>query len=599
MQFRYNFGHTKIGVQYSYQMDTVGGEFSMGSKDVSVRSNFIRNIIQEDLQAGKNQGQVITRFPPEPNGLLHIGHAKSICLNFGLAYEFSGRCHLRYDDTNPTKEEESYVKSIQDNVKWLGYDWGEHLYYASDYFQHLFDYAVYLIKSQKAYVCSLTPEEIRRYRGTLTEPGQESPYRERSVAENLDLFYRMRDGHFQEGEHVLRAKIDMSASNINLRDPVIFRIVYAKHHRTGTTWCIFPTYDFAHCISDALEGITHSLCSLEFEDHRPLYDWFLDQLPVPCHPQQIEFARLNLAYTVLSKRRLIRLVNEGYVDGWDDPRMPTIAGLRRRGFTPESIRSFCERIGVGKSESLVDMAMLEHSIREDLNKRATRVMGVLDPIKVVLVNYPEAEEEYLEAINNPEDLSMGTRKVPFSRTLYIERNDFREDPPKKYFRLAPGREVRLRYAYYITCVDVIKDKTTQEILEIQCTYDPSTRGGDSPDGRKVKGTIHWVSAKHCCQAEVRLYDRLFTVSDPTKDEKRDIDFKSYFNPDSKQVLSSCQVESSLKGLEPGSRFQFERQGYFCRDESSDGNRLIFNRIVGLRDTWAKIEKRQDMSQGAK
>lgn len=571
----------------------------MGSKDVSVRSNFIRNIIQEDLQAGKNQGQVITRFPPEPNGLLHIGHAKSICLNFGLAYEFSGRCHLRYDDTNPTKEEESYVKSIQDNVKWLGYDWGEHLYYASDYFQHLFDYAVYLIKSQKAYVCSLTPEEIRRYRGTLTEPGQESPYRERSVAENLDLFYRMRDGHFQEGEHVLRAKIDMSASNINLRDPVIFRIVYAKHHRTGTTWCIFPTYDFAHCISDALEGITHSLCSLEFEDHRPLYDWFLDQLPVPCHPQQIEFARLNLAYTVLSKRRLIRLVNEGYVDGWDDPRMPTIAGLRRRGFTPESIRSFCERIGVGKSESLVDMAMLEHSIREDLNKRATRVMGVLDPIKVVLVNYPEAEEEYLEAINNPEDLSMGTRKVPFSRTLYIERNDFREDPPKKYFRLAPGREVRLRYAYYITCVDVIKDKTTQEILEIQCTYDPSTRGGDSPDGRKVKGTIHWVSAKHCCQAEVRLYDRLFTVSDPTKDEKRDIDFKSYFNPDSKQVLSSCQVEPSLKGLEPGSRFQFERQGYFCRDESSDGNRLIFNRIVGLRDTWAKIEKRQDMSQGAK
>ncbi len=599
MQFRYNFGHTKIGVQYSYQMDTVGGEFSMGSKDVSVRSNFIRNIIQEDLQAGKNQGQVITRFPPEPNGLLHIGHAKSICLNFGLAYEFSGRCHLRYDDTNPTKEEESYVKSIQDNVKWLGYDWGEHLYYASDYFQHLFDYAVYLIKSQKAYVCSLTPEEIRRYRGTLTEPGQESPYRERSVAENLDLFYRMRDGHFQEGEHVLRAKIDMSASNINLRDPVIFRIVYAKHHRTGTTWCIFPTYDFAHCISDALEGITHSLCSLEFEDHRPLYDWFLDQLPVPCHPQQIEFARLNLAYTVLSKRRLIRLVNEGYVDGWDDPRMPTISGLRRRGFTPESIRSFCERIGVGKSESLVDMAMLEHSIREDLNKRATRVMGVLDPIKVVLVNYPEAEEEYLEAINNPEDLSMGTRKVPFSRTLYIERNDFREDPPKKYFRLAPGREVRLRYAYYITCVDVVKDKTTQEILEIQCTYDPSTRGGDSPDGRKVKGTIHWVSAKHCCQAEVRLYDRLFTVSDPTKDEKRDIDFKSYFNPDSKQVLSSCQVEPSLKGLEPGSRFQFERQGYFCRDESSDGNRLIFNRIVGLRDTWAKIEKRQGMSQGAK
>jgi len=571
----------------------------MGSKDVSVRSNFIRNIIQEDLQAGKNQGQVITRFPPEPNGLLHIGHAKSICLNFGLAYEFSGRCHLRYDDTNPTKEEESYVKSIQDNVKWLGYDWGEHLYYASDYFQHLFDYAVYLIKSQKAYVCSLTPEEIRRYRGTLTEPGQESPYRERSVAENLDLFYRMRDGHFQEGEHVLRAKIDMSASNINLRDPVIFRIVYAKHHRTGTTWCIFPTYDFAHCISDALEGITHSLCSLEFEDHRPLYDWFLDQLPVPCHPQQIEFARLNLAYTVLSKRRLIRLVNEGYVDGWDDPRMPTISGLQRRGFTPESIRSFCERIGVGKSESLVDMAMLEHSIREDLNKRATRVMGVLDPIKVVLVNYPEAEEEYLEAINNPEDLSMGTRKVPFSRTLYIERNDFREDPPKKYFRLAPGREVRLRYAYYITCVDVVKDKTTQEILEIQCTYDPSTRGGDSPDGRKVKGTIHWVSAKHCCQAEVRLYDRLFTVSDPTKDEKRDIDFKSYFNPDSKQVLSSCQVEPSLKGLEPGSRFQFERQGYFCRDESSDGNRLIFNRIVGLRDTWAKIEKRQDMSQGAK
>src|SRR6056297_383689 len=571
----------------------------MGANETIARSNFIRNIIEEDIKVGKNEGRVITRFPPEPNGLLHIGHAKSICLNFGIAHEFQGRCHLRYDDTNPVKEEESYAQSIQDDVKWLGYDWGEHLYYASDYFQDLFDYAVQLIKDQKAYVCSLTQEEIRQYRGTLTQSGQESPYRNRSVEENLDLFYRMRDGHFQEGEHVLRAKIDMSASNINLRDPVIFRIVYAKHHRTGTTWCIFPTYDFAHCISDALEGITHSLCSLEFEDHRPLYDWFLDQLPVPCHPQQIEFARLNLAYTVLSKRRLIRLVNEGYVDGRDDPRMPTISGLRRRGFTPESIRSFCERIGVGKSESLVDMAMLEHSIREDLNKRATRVMGVLDPIKVVLVNYPEAEEEYLEAINNPEDLSMGTRKVPFSRTLYIERNDFREDPPKKYFRLAPGREVRLRYAYYITCVDVVKDKTTQEILEIQCTYDPSTRGGDSPDGRKVKGTIHWVSAKHCCQAEVRLYDRLFTVSDPTKDEKRDIDFKSYFNPDSKQVLSSCQVEPSLKGLEPGSRFQFERQGYFCRDESSDGNRLIFNRIVGLRDTWAKIEKRQDMSQGAK
>ncbi len=570
----------------------------MADQDNAARSNFIRHIIREDIEAGKNQGRVVTRFPPEPNGLLHIGHAKSICLNFGLAYEFAGRCHLRYDDTNPVKEEDSYVQSIQDNVRWLGYDWGEHLYYASDYFQQLFDYAVYLIKDQKAYVCSLTPDEIRRYRGTLTEAGIESPYRQRSVEENLDLFYRMKDGHFQEGEHVLRAKIDMAASNINLRDPVIFRIVYAKHHRTGTKWCVFPTYDFAHCISDALEGITHSLCSQEFEDHRPLYDWFLDQLPVPCHPQQIEFARLNLAYTVLSKRRLIRLVNEGYVDGWDDPRMPTIVGLRRRGVTPESIRNFCEKIGVGKSESLVDMAMLEHSIREDLNKRAPRVMGVLDPVKVVVVNYPEGEEEYLEAINNPEDMSMGTREVPFSKVLYIERSDFREDPPKKYFRLAPGREVRLRYAYYITCVDVVKDETTNEIVEIHCTYDPSTRGGDAPDGRKVKGTIHWVSAWHCCQAEVRLYDRLFTVPDPTKDEKNEVDFKSYFNPDSKRVLKTCQVEPGLKKARIGSRFQFERQGYYRLDEDSQANGLIFNRIVGLRDSWAKIEKRQSlMSQG--
>lgn len=564
----------------------------MAENESVARSNFIRTIIEEDLRSGKNAGRLVTRFPPEPNGFLHIGHAKSICLNFGLASEYGGRCHLRYDDTNPLKEEEFYVKSIQDDVKWLGFDWGEHLYYASDYFQRLFEFAIYLIESQKAYVCSLSPDEIRQYRGTLTEPGRESPYRHRSVEENLDLFSRMRDGQFQEGEHVLRAKISMSASNINLRDPVIYRIMHAAHHRTDRTWCIYPTYDFAHCISDALEGITHSLCSLEFEDHRPLYDWFLNQLPVSRHPQQIEFARLNLGYSVLSKRKLIQLVNEGYVDGWDDPRMPTIAGLRRRGYTPESIRLFCERIGVGKSDSLVDMAMLEHTVREDLNKKAPRVMAVLDPLKVVLVNYPEGQEEFLEAVNNPEDALMGTRQVPFSKVLYIERNDFREDPPKKYFRLAPGREVRFRYAYLITCVDIKKDERTGEILELHCRYDPLTRGGAAPDGRKVKGTIHWVSANHSVQAEVRLYERLFTKPDPTQDEKKNIDFKSYFNHASKQIITSCRIEPSVQNGRPGSHYQFERQGYFCIDSQSQANRLVFNRIVALRDSWAKIEKRE-------
>jgi len=535
---------------------------------------------------------VVTRFPPEPNGYLHIGHAKSICLNFGLAEEFKGRCHLRFDDTNPLKEEETYVESIKEDVHWLGYDWKEHLYYASDYFDRLYEYAEQLIQENKAYVCSLTPEQIREYRGTLTSPGRESPYRQRSVQENLDLFRRMRNGQFKEGEHVLRAKIDMKASNLNMRDPVIYRILKASHHRSKDKWCIYPTYDFAHGLSDALEGITHSLCSMEFEDHRPLYNWFLEQLPVPGKPQQIEFARLNLAYTVLSKRKLIRLIQEGYVQSWDDPRMPTISGLRRRGFPPASIRKFCEMIGVGKSDNLVDMALLEHAAREDLNKNAPRYMGVFDPLKVIILNYPEEKEEELEAINNPEDPEMGTRKVPFGRVLYIEKDDFREDPPKKYFRLAPGREVRLRYAYYITCVDFLKDPETGEVTELHCTYDPETKGGSSPDGRKVKGTLHWVSAKHCLEAEVRVYDRLFIKADPTKDEKKGIDFLEYLNPESLKTITSCKVESNLSSAPTGLRFQFERKGYFCVDPESEQDKLTFNRIVALKDTWAKIEKKQ-------
>ena len=552
-------------------------------------SNFIRDIIEKDLKTGKHE-TVITRFPPEPNGYLHIGHAKSICLNFGVALDYGGRCHLRFDDTNPKKEDPEFVKSIMEDVRWLGFDWGEHLYFASDYFQKLYEYAVELIKLGKAYVCHLSAEEIREYRGTLTEPGKNSPYRDRSVEENLELFEKMKNGEFAEGECVLRARIDMASPNINMRDPVIYRIVKASHHRTGDKWCIYPTYDFAHCLSDSIEGITHSLCTLEFEDHRPLYDWFLDELKVKCHPQQIEFARLNLTYTVLSKRKLTQLVDEGYVSGWDDPRMPTISGLRRRGYTPESIRDFCERIGIAKSDNIVDMALLEHCVRDDLNKRAPRYMAVLNPLKVVITNYPEGVTEELTAINNPEDESMGTRKVPFSREIYIERDDFREDPPKKFFRLAPGREVRLRYAYYITCQEVIKNEQG-EIIELRCTYDPATRGGYSPDGRKVKGTIHWVSADHAIKAEVRLYDRLFIKPNPAEDEKKGISFKEYINPDSLKVLQDCFLEPNLAQCKPGDRVQFERLGYFCVDPDSQEDHLIFNRTVSLRDSWAKIEKK--------
>jgi len=552
-------------------------------------SDFIREIIKEDLRTGKYGGRVHTRFPPEPNGYLHIGHAKSICLNFGIAKEFGGLCNLRFDDTNPIKEEADYVEAIKEDVRWLGFDWGDREYYASDYFEQLYEWAVELIKKGKAYVDSLSPEEIKEYRGSFGKPGKESPYRNRSVEENLDLFERMRAGEFKEGEHVLRAKIDMSSGNMNLRDPVMYRIIHATHHRTGDKWCIYPTYDWAHGQCDSIEGITHSICTLEFEDHRPLYDWFLDQLEI-YHPQQIEFARLNLSYTVLSKRRLVQLVEGGYVNGWDDPRMPTIAGMRRRGYTPEAIRNFCERIGVSRNESLVDIALLEHCVREDLNKRAPRVFGVLRPLKVVLVNYPEDLVEEMECINSPEDPSMGTRKVPFSRVLYIERDDFREDPPPKWFRLAPGREVRLRYAYYITCVDVVKDENG-EVVELHCTYDPETRGGWAPDGRKVRGTLHWVSAAHSLEAEVRLYDRLFLKPNPLDVEEGE-DFTANLNPNSLEILTSCRVEPSLKGAAPGSRYQFERQGYFCVDPDSTGEKLVFNLTVPLRDTWAKIEKKQ-------
>ena len=561
--------------------------------------NFIRNIIAEDLKANKNQGRVVTRFPPEPNGYLHIGHAKSICLNFGLAAEFGGICNLRFDDTNPSKEDIEYVKSIKSDVRWLGFDWGDRLFYTSDYFDQLYQYAVQLIKDGKAYVCSLSAQEIRQYRGTLTEPGKDSLYRTRSVEENLDLFERIRAGEFEDGSHVLRAKIDMSSPNINMRDPTIYRIRQAPHHRTGNKWCIYPMYDFSHCLSDSIEGITHSICSLEFEDNRPLYDWFLDELNVDCHPQQIEFARLNLSYSVLSKRKLVQLVEQGHVTGWDDPRMPTLAGMRRRGYTPESIRDFCERIGVAKRESLVDMALLEHCVREDLNRRAPRVMGVLRPLRVVIDNYAEDQTEELDGLYHPEDPSMGSRKLPFSRVLYIEQEDFREDPPKKFFRLAPGREVRLRYAYYIKCVRVVKDEQTGEVIEVHCTYDPETRGGWSQDGRKVKGTLHWVSAAHSLEAEVRLYDRLFDKPNPTG-EKDAPDFTTYLNPNSLETLRSCCVEPSLAGAAPGSRYQFERLGYFCVDslDSSDGS-LVFNRIVPLRDSWAKIEKKQKEQNGSR
>ncbi len=553
-------------------------------------TNFIRNIIDENLAAGKNDGRIMTRFPPEPNGYLHIGHAKSICLNFGLASDYNGLCNLRFDDTNPTKEEVEYVESIKEDVKWLGFDWGNRLYYASDYFDRLYDYAVQLIKKGKAYVCSLSAEEIRKFRGTLTEPGKESPYRSRGIEENLDIFDRMRKGKFKDGTHVLRAKIDMSSPNLNMRDPVIYRILHADHHRTGGNWRVYPMYDFAHGLSDSIEGVTHSICTLEFEDHRPLYDWLLNELGV-FHPQQIEFARLNLNYTVMSKRKLLELVEDGLVSGWDDPRMPTISGLRRRGYTPEAIRTFCERIGVAKSNSVVDMALLEYCIREDLNRRAPRVMGVLHPLKVVIDNYPEGMVEEFDAVNNPEDPSTGTRKVPFSRVLYIEQDDFREDPPKKFFRLSPGREVRLKSAYYITCVDVVKDEKTGEVTELHCTYDPNTRGGFSTDGRMVKGTLHWVSAAHSVEAEVRLYDRLFTKANPA-DDKDGHDFKECINPASLEILRSCRLEPGVAGALPGSIYQFERTGYFCVDRESSADSIVFNRTVTLRDSWAKIESAQ-------
>ncbi|MBI9084754.1 MAG: glutamine--tRNA ligase/YqeY domain fusion protein [Desulfobacterales bacterium] len=549
--------------------------------------NFIRTIIEEDRAAGKNDGRVATRFPPEPNGYLHLGHAKSICLNFGLARVFNGTCNLRFDDTNPAKEETEYVESIQEDLRWLGFDWEDRLYYASDYFQRLHDFAVQLITDGNAYVDSLSAEEIRAYRGTLTEPGRESPFRNRSVAENLDLFARMRAGEFADGEHVLRAKIDMAAPNIIMRDPTLYRIRHAEHHRTGSHWCIYPMYDFTHCLSDAIEGITHSVCTLEFENNRELYDWVLDQVWPTGRPYQYEFARLNLTYTVLSKRKLIQLVTEGQVAGWDDPRMPTIQGLRRRGYTPEAIRDFCDRIGVARRDSTVDMALLEHGIRQDLNKRAPRVMAVLAPLKMVIDNYPEGQVEELACQNNPENPSAGSRMVPFSRELYIEQDDFMEDPPKKFFRLAPGREVRLRYAYFVTCTEAIKDDTGR-VIELRCTYDPATRGGDAPDGRKVKATLHWVSSPHAVPAEIRLYDHLFSVENPG-DEKAVADWKDNLNPDSLTTVTG-QAEPSLVNVLPGSRFQFERLGYFCADPDGAPGRPVFNRTVTLRDTWAKVQK---------
>ena len=580
-------------------MKSPDNKTTKGSKSVSAKNssefvtppNFIKHIIDEDIKAGKNDGRVHTRFPPEPNGYLHIGHAKSICLNFGLAEEYGGLCNLRFDDTDPAKEEVEYVESIRQDVRWLGFDWQNRQYYASDYFEQLFEFAVQLIKKGKAYVDSLSSDQIREYRGTLTKPGKNSPYRERTIEENLDLFERMRDGEFDEGEHVLRAKIDMASPNMLMRDPTLYRIKKVPHYRTAGMWVIYPMYDFTHCLSDSIEGITHSICTLEFEINRELYDWVLDQLDV-YHPQQIEFARLNLNYTVLSKRKLIHLVEEGHVEGWDDPRMPTISGFRRRGYTPESIRNFCERIGVAKADSMVDIALLEYCIREHLNKIAPRVMGVLRPLKLIIENYPEGQVEELEAINNPEDPAMGTRKLPFSRELYIEQDDFMEEPPKKFFRLAPGREVRLRYAYFITCTDVIKDPATGQVTELRCTYDPQTRGGDAPDGRRVKGTLHWVSASHAVAAEVRLYEHLFLKENPSEVEEGK-DFTDYINPNSLKKLGNCMVEPGLAASRPGDRYQFERLGYFCVDtKDTKAGSLKFNRTTTLRDTWAKILKAQ-------
>lgn len=570
------------------------------SDSESSRSDFIRNIIEKDLQDNKNNGKVITRFPPEPNGYLHMGHAKAICLNFGIAAEHTtGACYLRFDDTNPSKEDIEYTEAIKDDVKWLGFDWKDGVRHTSDYFEQLYDYAVQLIQKNKAYVCSLNADEIREYRGTLKEPGKESPYKIRSIAENLDLFARMKAGEFEDGTHVLRAKINMASPNLNMRDPVLYRIKRISHHRTGDKWCIYPMYDFSHCLSDSIEGITHSLCTLEYEDHRRLYDWVLDELEVDCHPQQIEFARLNLSYTIMSKRKLLKLVEQGVVNGWDDPRMPTIAGMRRRGYSSEAIRNFCERIGVGKRESLVELALLEYSVREDLNRWVPRVMGVLRPLKVIIDNYPEDRVEELDGPLHPEDVSLGTRKLPFSKVIYIEQNDFRKEAPKKFFRLAPGREVRLRYAYYIKCVSLVKDEKTGEVLEVHCTYDPETLGGSSPDGRKVKGTIHWVSAAHSLKAEIRLYDRLFSEERPGS-VKDDTELLAALNPNSLEILTDCQVEPYMAEFKPESKFQFERTGYFCVDsKDSTKERLVFNRTVTLRDSWAKIEKNARNKQKGK
>ena len=560
----------------------------MAQSNASQSSDFIRDIIDEDMRTGKHQGRVATRFPPEPNGYPHIGHAKSVCLNFGIAVQYGGTCNLRMDDTDPSGESMEYVESLIRDVKWLGFDWGDRLYYASDYYEKLYQYAVQLIRMGKAYVCSLSADETREYRGTFTEPGKESPYLNRSVEENLDLFTRMRAGEFDDGAHVLRAKIDMASPNISMRDPVMFRIKKATHYRTGDAWCIYPMYDFAHCLSDSIEGITHSICTLEFENNRPLYDWFLDQLQVEHHPQQIEFARLNLSYTIMSKRKLIELVEKGIVSGWDDPQMPTISGMRRRGYTPEAIRDFCERIGVAKNDSLVDMALLENCVREDMNTKTPRVMAVLRPLRVVIDNYPEGQGEEFDCPYHPQNAEMGTRKVPFSRELYIEQEDFMENPPKKYHRLAPGREVRLRYGYFVKCVNMVKDPNTGEVLAVHCTYDPDTRSGFAPDGRKVDATIHWVSAAHSLPAEVRLYDRLFRVANPLKE---DTDFIKFLNPKSREILKMCRLEPSLKNAVPGDKYQFERLGYFCADPDSSANIMVFNRTVTLRDTWAKIAEK--------
>jgi glutaminyl-tRNA synthetase len=552
-------------------------------------TNFIREIILHDLETNKYGGRVQTRFPPEPNGYLHIGHAKAICLDFGMAAQFGGKCNLRFDDTNPCKEETEYVESIIADVHWLGFDWEDRLFYASDYFDQLYEWAVQLTKAGKAYVCDLTAEQVREYRGTLTEPGKNSPYRDRSIEENIELFERMRAGEFADGARTLRAKIDMASPNLNLRDPVMYRILHADHHRTGSKWCIYPMYDYTHGQSDSIEGVTHSICTLEFEDHRPLYDWYIEQLGIH-HPQQIEFDRLNLTYTILSKRKLLMLVQKGYVSGWDDPRMPTLSGIRRRGYTPEAIRNFASRVGVSKTNGSTELSLLEYYVREDLNKRSPRVMAVLRPLKLIIDNYPEDTVEEMEAVNNPEDASMGTRKTPFSRVLYIEQEDFREDPPKQYFRLAPGREVRLRYAYFLTCTSVVKNDQG-EVTEIHCTYDPATKGGNAPDNRRVKATIHWVSAAHAVDSEVRLYDPLLTVANPGE-ETEGLEFTDYLNPNSLETLKGCKLEPSLAAAEAGSRFQFERLGYFCVDPDSTPGKRVFNRTVQLRDAWAKIEKAQ-------